>query len=192
MLSYLPCSAERSYIQRKAHMITFFLINLIMKAYFFLHKINKAYKFYKIYQLQKILSKTFSGMKHSTFQNWKMRWKKWGDMYFELMGNLMCSFHSCCVWNEIKVSFSKYYVILFIFTWISCKLEIRELMIIFVQILIFFYRNLNYIRYWCKYEFQISRSPTLRLTRSATPPPPLSISLSSGEYIGGSERPLSS
>ena len=73
MLSYLPggLSAERSYmyIQRKAHIISFFLIYLIMKAYFFLHKINKAYKFYKIYQLQKILSKTFSGIKHSRFQN---------------------------------------------------------------------------------------------------------------------------
>ena len=68
--SYLPCglSAERSYIQRKAHIISFFLIYLIMKAYFFLHKINKANKFYKIYQLQKILSKTFYGIKHCTFQ----------------------------------------------------------------------------------------------------------------------------
>ena len=59
MLSYLPCglSAERSYTQRKAHTIIFFFHLCDHEGtYFFLHKINKAYKFYKIL-LQKILSK---------------------------------------------------------------------------------------------------------------------------------------
>ena len=70
MLSYLLCglSAGRIYIPRKAHISS--LIHLIMKTYFFLYKDNKAYKFYKIYQLQNIPSKIFSGIKHSTFQNY--------------------------------------------------------------------------------------------------------------------------
>ena len=73
-----------------------------MNAYF-LHKIDKArtrttkYINNKIYKLQKILSITFYGIKHCTFLKLKrMRQKKWGDVYFELMCNLMCSFDSCC------------------------------------------------------------------------------------------------
>ena len=70
MFSYLPCglSAERSSIQRKEHIISLFSF-FDHEGIFFLHKINRAYKFYKIYQIQKILSKFFSGIKHSTFQN---------------------------------------------------------------------------------------------------------------------------
>ena len=58
MLSYLPCGlgAERSYIQRKAQLV----FSHLFVHDFFLHKIIKANKFYKIYLLQKILSKTFS------------------------------------------------------------------------------------------------------------------------------------
>ena len=73
MLSYLLCGlcAERSYMQRKAHIIRFFfLIYVIMRAYFFLHKINKAYsQVLQNISIQKIQLKTFSGIKHSTFQN---------------------------------------------------------------------------------------------------------------------------
>ena len=71
MIPYLPrgLSAKISYIQRKAHTISFFLIYLVMKTYLFLHKINKTYKFYKYINYIKTLSKTFSGIKHSMFQN---------------------------------------------------------------------------------------------------------------------------
>ena len=81
-----------------------------------------------ILKLQKILSKTFSGIKELK----KLREEKWGDMY--LLCNLKCSLNFCCFplfdwetcmeWN--KISFSKHYDILSIFKWIFCTLEITE------------------------------------------------------------------
>ena len=48
-----------------------------------------------------------------------MQQKKWGQMYMELMCNLMCSLPPFLiekhVWNETKVSFLKHYDILSIF-----------------------------------------------------------------------------
>ena len=130
-LSTLWFKCRKVIYSGKAHIISFFLIYLIMKAYFFLQKINKANQFYKIYKLQKILSKTFSGIKHSRFQNSEECDRKNGAI---------CTLSSCvnwCVvlipvafplfdWETCMVSFSKYYVVLSIFIWIFCKIEIIE------------------------------------------------------------------
>ena len=96
MLSYLPCdlSAERSYIQRKAHLIKFFSSNWSWRHDFFLLKINKAYKSYKTYLFQKILSKSFSGIKHSAFQNWdECDWKNL----------VICILTSCVIWCVVLI-----------------------------------------------------------------------------------------
>ena len=70
MFSYSPCglSAERSYIKRKAHIISFY--HLFDHEDIF-YQFNKAYKIYKIYYLQKNMSKNISGIKHYMFQNRK-------------------------------------------------------------------------------------------------------------------------
>ena len=102
-----------------------------MKVYLFLYQIYIVYKFYKMYEFKNILSKTFSGIIDYKFRNYK----EWGDMYFELICDLMWGlwflmFTLCVIeWsllNEINVKFLKYYDILSMFKWIIWKLEIAE------------------------------------------------------------------
>ena len=101
------------------------------------YKNNKVFR-WKRKTLKKILSKTFFGIKHTTFQNWEEYHRKncvictlsscviWCVVLIPVAFPLLLSRYLIekCVWNEIKVSFSKHYDILSIFNWIFCKLEI--------------------------------------------------------------------
>ena len=72
MLSYLPCglSTEGNILKENyIHVYLVFSHLFYHEGIFFFRKINKAFKFYKINSFLKNISKTFSGIKLSTYQN---------------------------------------------------------------------------------------------------------------------------
>ena len=101
---------QKGHILREKHIqYKFSLIYLIMKVYFFHHRISKACTFYRIKKDGVICTLSSHAF--------------WCVVLIPLFSPYFIERH---VWNEIKVSFSKHYDILCIFKWIFCKLEIIE------------------------------------------------------------------
>ena len=119
MLSYLNrgLRADRSNIQRKPLIISFFLIYLIIKVYFFLQKLTKHTSFTKYINNKKFCQNLFLELNTLRFTIEKNATEKNG---------VICTLISCVIWcvDVIPVAFS-------LFDWETCMELINQNMMIF-------------------------------------------------------------